>query len=385
MKAKIRKVSSSVTVAGQKLPVLSWEVKLGSSGSISTVRASTSVSILNIAGIDLDGLNSDQPTIEVRAGYDDNEQLIFAGVLDKALPTFHADTVSFTGRDFGALLADSKQMISKIDYKNKTIGQIVTNIAKQQNLTPDVTDPGIKAGADLWDENAYMPHAQPWWSILQTLARQCGYEVKVTPEKTLFFGPPDKAGGEQISVTWGAQEGDPNPLIECEGEYSPRRNGNFEVHVISYHPQRGQLIKATATSDGQSITMSSSSSKSVGSRKKKARTGGGGSNSTSTSKKPVLTFHMDGLTQEQAQERANGIAKDIAKREVILRGVLEGLPSLKVHSTLKLLGNLPLLGWDKRDFVVTEAEHSYSVPQGNSQGGGYRTSFTAMSGVQGAF
>lgn len=381
-----RNVNTAVVVAGQDIPCLSWKVVLSSNGTIATVNAETTVSLLQAYGIDLldDISATDGAEVDIYAGYDGSSTHIFGGVLDTFDPDFKSDRVKIAGRDHGAVLADSKDVVSKINYKNQTIGQIVQQIADQNGLTANDTDPGIKAGPVLWDENNYTPHPQPWWSILQHLAEQVGYEVYVTPDKELYFGPEQSAGSFEFS--WGAppDSGAQYPLIELKGSYSPRNNANFTVKVISYHPQYAQHVSGTASPSSNVLRGRRRKSKTeiVTLRGNTGRSSRGRSGSK-PSKLPTYTYRLDGLTPEQANKKAQGIADDIAKREVIIEGKLEGLPSLKIHSNLTLQEKtLPLLGFDGLDYSVSEVTHSFGMPGSGSEGG-YMTEFKAMASLGG--
>lgn len=383
----VRNVTTSVVIAGQEIPCLSWKVVLSSNATIATLNAETSVSLLSAYGIDLlnDISATDGAEVDVYAGYDGGSSHIFGGVLDTFDPDFTADKVKIEGRDHGAVLADSKNVVSKISYKNQTIGQIVQQIAQQNGLTANVTDPGVKAGPVIWDENNYTPHPQPWWSILQYLAEQVGYEVYVTPDKALYFGPEQSSGSFEFS--WGAPPGSgaQYPLKELRGSYSPRNNANFVVKVISYHPQYAQHVSSSATPSSRVLRGRRRNQKteivgsSVGNTGRISR---GGSGSTS-SKKPVYTYRLDGLTPDQADQKAQSIADDIAKREVIIEGKLEGLPGLKIHSAISLQEQtLPLLAFDGLDYSVSEVTHTFSMPQtGQHNEGGYMTEFKAMASL----
>lgn len=387
MPPRIRAVSSSVIIHGQEFPCLSWNVRLGSSGSLTTVSISTSLALLKASGLDVEAAAQEKSglPIDIYAGYEGEGEHIFGGVLDECDWDFDQDTFSIQGLDHGCVLVESKQTISKIDYQNQTIGQIVRAIAGAHGFKSAISEPGVTAGQELWGESAYVPPPQPWWSVLQTLARQVGYEVQVRPDKTLFFGPPENAAGDPVTGSWGAgveDSDDLNPIKGLRVKYSPRRNGNVDVRVISYHPQRAELVDGSASYGAiEAAIAGRKANKSATSKKKtQGRYTGQLGAQTSPSGKPVLTFHMDGLTKEQAQAKAAAIAKDIAKRQIIISGTMEGLPSMKVHSKLNLrAGLIDMMTFAGRAYTITNVGHSYNFPVGG-RGAGFTSDFTAMTG-----
>lgn len=377
----IRTVNVFTVIANQFFPVTNVEVSLGSNGSLSTVNGTSSIAMLRSRGIDIYKENQAEEgaSIDVYAGYDGNATRIFSGVLDEFELDMDNDVITFQGRDHAANMADTKEVPSGLDYKNQTIGQIVKQIAEKFELTPKVTDPGTKAGTEQYGKAAYMPHAQQYWSMLQDLAAQCGYECYVTPEKELFFGPLEKsAGGATADYTYapGPQDSD-TPIRGLKFKYQPRRNGNVDVEVVSYHPTQNKHVRGKATAKAKSANSSKAKGKFVVGKPTKgvqsAKSGG-----TKPSAKPKVVRRMDGLTKEQADAKAEAIAKDIAKRQVIVSGQVEGDETIKIHSKLKVKpGQLSVMGFDALSYFVTSVSHKFDMPSGG-EGGGYMTSITAM-------
>lgn len=376
----IREASFYVVIANQFFPCTEVEVELASNGSLSTVDGRSSLAMLRYQGIDIYGeaASKEGAAIDVYAGYDGNAERLFSGVLDEFDLDMDGDIITFSGRDHAAALTDTKDVPSNINYKNQTIGQIVEEIAKQYDLKSDVTDPGIKAGADLYDENAYMPHAQPPWNMLQDLAKQVGYECFIKPgTKELFFGPTEEAGGDEIKVIYGAkEEGSERPIRNLKITYQPRRNGNVDVEVISYHPTQAKSIKGKASAKGKRKSGKSKGKFIVGHPQKGKQTAKSGGSKPSA--KPTVVIRQDGLTKEQADKKAEAIAKDIAKRQIIIKGTIEGMTDAKVHSKLNLKeGELNIFGFDSGEYLISAVRHKLRMPQGGS-GGGWTTELTAM-------
>lgn len=362
-----RKPNCYCVIDGGYLPVLTLDLSLGSNGSLSTVRGTSSLTLLANNGIDIyaAGQMDKGASIQVYLGFDQNSKKKFSGVLDESEFDIDGDSITFSGRDNAAALTDTKEVTTKINYKNQTIGQIVTQIANVFNLTPLVTEPGLQAGPTLWDSSAYMPHGQEYWSMLQDLAEQVGYECFVTENDELFFGPTELAGGSPITVTHGSdstQTNVQNPIIKPVFLYQPRKNANIEVNVISYHPIRGQLTKSVAKGVAQPGGTGSKIGGSyvTGTSSGQTKSGGG-----QPSTKPIVVRRRDGLTQEAADALAQSMAKDIAKREIIFKCKSEGLLEARQHSPLKIVqGKVYLFGFDKRYYIIATVNHHYSMTDG---------------------
>lgn len=392
---KIRTLGTVVAIGNKELPVLNWRVSLGSYGSLATAEATTSLALLEAAGIDImkEEEKSGGVSFDIYVGYDGNFDHIFGGVFDKSEFAMHDDKVSFQARDHGAVLADTKQSIGKIDYKNKKITEIVKQFAEEHDLEADIKENDAKAGHEAWDENTLIPKPQPRWSLIQKMALKLGWEAKISPDKKLYFGPPGGGSSKEVKVHWAPSEDDKadNPLKTLDIIYSPRRNKSFEVRVYSYHPHKAEATKGISSDDSAYLKSIGVNYSSGGGKKKKksgtalgTSTGRtvknyGGQSSAKPSKKPVINVHMDGLSAEQCTQKAEAIADDLAKRQVVINCSSQGIPKLQVHSKVKLVqGQKFLFGFDKKEYVVTSVNHSFTASQGGTDGG-WTTDFTAAS------
>lgn len=385
---RARKLNSSIVLDGKEIPVLNWRASLGSQGSLGTASATTSIALLRYAGINLvtAAQKKDGASFDIYAGFEGDYQHIFGGVMDSVRLDMKADTVTLEGRDHGANLVDARMTISKIKYKNKKVSEIVKQIAEEHDLEADVEETDMMAGIEMWDSHAYIPHSQPWWSVIQSLAQQVGFEAKITPDKKLYFGPPGADSSNTFTVTWGAgpDESPEHPLIDCEIFFSPRRNKSFEVRVLSYHPQRAEMISGNGTpqdvENAQGGGQKSGTTAMGTSKGRAVKNFKGGRSSSKPSKKPVFTYHMDGLSAEQAMTKAQAIADDLAKRQVVITCTAEGIPDLKIHSKIKLRGSrIDMMGFDSREYVVTGVNHTYNMPQEGGNDGGLQTELIAAS------
>ncbi|HEY9678683.1 MAG TPA: hypothetical protein V6C76_11780 [Drouetiella sp.] len=380
--SQIRTIDCYFVFDNTYLPMLNASVSKASNGSQSTVRGKTSITMLQMQGVDIfqSAQSATGAPVEVYVVIDGQSSKLFGGTIDEFEPDFDNDSITFSGRDYASSIVDTKETTSSVDYKNQTIGQMVTNIANKFGYTPKVTDPGIMAGAQMYDDSAYMPHGQQYWTMLQDLARQCGYECFVTDNKELFFGTTDSAGGNDVTVNHAPDVSNStdveNPICDLKPVYQPGRNSNIRVIVVSHHPVKvtqrikssyqGNPFKGRAPKSNKDYLIGKSNTSGTQS----AKSGG-----TQPSDKPAVVVRKDGLTQERADALAQSIAKDIAKRQLVLKGKCPmGLPDAQVHSKLTLKeGGIDLLGFANADYVIASLDHEW-----DAESGSFVTSVTAL-------
>ena len=94
---------------------------------------------------------------------------------------------------------------------------------------------------------------------------------------------------------------------------------------------------------------------------------------------PLYSFHLDGLSAEQASMRAESIATDIAQREIIFSAVIDGIPSVLPTQKIRITGDVPAM-FSAPTFYVSGYEQTFTLPSGASQRGdvGWVTRFTAL-------
>jgi hypothetical protein len=91
---------------------------------------------------------------------------------------------------------------------------------------------------------------------------------------------------------------------------------------------------------------------------------------------PIYTFHADGLTASQAQSRAEAIAADIAKRELVATCLADVIPGMEPGQQVTLAG-LINQEFASHTYYVTAYHHRFSVGKGDSPGQ-FDTSFTML-------
>ncbi len=388
MPTLVRQPSWTVSIGGTEVPVKESEVILSASGQLATATAQCSIALMNYLGVSITSLaqSADGATFDVQAGFDGQSDHIFGGILDHCEWDLASDSVIIKALDYGVVLRDTNATVaSLLNYRNQSVGQIISTIANNNGFTPKVTDPGVKAGPFMNNENSYNPHPQPYATMIQNLAEQFGYDWYTAPDKQLYFGPEQTQGS--FEVVWGASPSDKpdNPLQDLRFLYQPRDANEFQVKVISHDPATGKLNSAHKSMNSNSLKRNKKSKSptqiiglSNGSKTSASKSGG------TASKKLTFVYRMDGLSPEACELKAQGIAKDLAKRLVVAEGCLEGLAKLKVHSELNIMqGNLDCQGFDGLSYGVTEVRHHWSPPQFGGGGTGFKTHFKALAQVDG--
>lgn len=379
----LRSGNTSVVIAGQPFPVLSWKATLANQGSMGTATAKGALSDLINSGLDI--IAASQATngaeIDIYAGYNGSSQLIFSGVVDQCDLDWDENTFEIKARDFSACLADGKQTVSNINYRNQSVASIVKQIAGQFGFKTNITDPGIPAGPLMNGENVFNPQPRNYWNLLQSLAEDVGYECYMLPNQTLYFGPEQDQG--IVTVNYGAARGSgvQNPGWGLKVTYNPRNNTNIIVRAVSVNSQTTQPVVAAATATPIPLGQG---------RKTKSSLGGGyfkpkypGRSGSVTPAKSIYYIRCPGMSVQQAQAKCQAMANNLAKHQIIVDMTIEGLPSLVLHSHVKLVqNNIDLYGFAGVDLNVAEVTHAFETPDDDASTGGYTTSFRAFGRVE---
>lgn len=384
----------SASIGGLSFTPDTYNIRGGSYGSVGTADMTTSVSALEAAGIDLPTIAMEATglvEVSISVGIDGSWTKIFGGEYEHAVWSYDEDTVNIFCRDWAGVLIDEKRVLSMVaqgivqvlapgevadpdgvSTQSQNVSQVVTAIAKQFGFTPIVdadqgTDPELSVGSFYGgddDATTFMPLPQSLWNILNRLARDTGNEVYVTPKKELVFTAPG-ANRPTINVVYKSPTMPPTgilPIRNLSVQHNPRRNMSFRVLVVSYDPSRAEATRGDAYVIGTKMPGSSGTTINPG-----LWPGTNGAIALQLKQNgqriQLYTFHLDGLTSAQAQQRALSIAQDIAKREFILSGIIDGYPDITPLQTLKIQGEISpvFLG---RDYFVSSYVHTYSMHDG---------------------
>lgn len=380
----LRTVNTSVVIAGTEFPVSKWTCTLANAGSMGTCSAGGSLSDLIDSGLDVIAASqaANGAELDIYVGYNNDNQLIFSGVVDTCDLDWDSDTWEIKGRDHSAALADGKQTMAGLNYRGQSVAQIVQQIADKFGFDTQITDPGIQAGPLMHTENSFNPQPQTYWHLLQSLAENVGYECYLLPDQTLYFGPEQEQGN--ITVNYGAERGSgaENPGWGLKASYNPRNNSNIVVKALSLNPQTTQAVSATAharqTKLGRGRRTATSKTANPGLRYPKA-----GSSGSKAPAKSILYIRCPGMTPDQAQARCQAMADNLAKHQIIVEMSIEGLPSLVLHSTVQMVETtIDLYSFAGVPLNVSEVTHSFDMPGDGDSSGGFVTSFRALAQVE---
>jgi hypothetical protein len=358
---------------------------------------------LDAAGIDLVAMAVAAPTalpLDIFLTDDDDEVTqIFGGEYLGATFDYNATSVVIHARDWSGPLVDQRRVLVSIlggntgalapseeatdgvETQNQKLSQIVTSIAKQFSLTPDLRlaqggDPDIGTIFGTTADTILTTTPQSLWAILNRMARDTGNIVYTTPQKSLVFGEPG-AGLDVIPITWMT-----NPIpdgsfgaISLALDHNPRRNLSFQVVVLSYDPTIPQVTTGRAyvigsnfaTNDNAAVKPGLWSGQQAQSILNATTSSTGKQGTNKNNKVPIYTFHVDGLTQAQVDQRAQAIAMDISKRELIGKIKMRCLPQVLPANPVSLAGQINQ-EFAAHQYFVTEYSHHYKLPVGSKVG-----------------
>lgn len=394
-------IQVTASVDGQSFLVDSAHVTSGSYGSIGHAVLCTNQGLLTSSGISLfDIASSASGSVEIDLdvtleGDDQSPQRIFSGELVDTHWRYDLDEVEIHARDWAGLLVDQKRILAKlanqivkalaplrpgqtltssgVATQNQTVGNIVTAIANEFGLTPVLNlSNGNPTYGSIYgsSDTVFTSMPQSLWSVLCQLARDTGYDVYVTPKKELVFGEPG-AGLSTLKLSYNTNPV-PDGAVPCrklEVEHHPRRNATFRVIVLGYDPARAQTVIGRANVVGSGLAgqaglrpgVTSGSSAAV-TDKALAALG----KHANVSEVPLYTFHIDGITAAQAQQKAEAIATDISKRELIMNAEFDIYPGITPTQPVSVSGSVDDFV-SGNQFYVNSYTHTFRMPRGGGR------------------
>lgn len=424
-------IAFTVSIGGTVVPCTKFSVVGGAYGSVGHATITTSFTALNSIPLNLFTLTSGSPAfVEVdisvqqapqqqstAGGYggggepapSGNTTRIFGGEYIRTEFDLDGDIVTIHARDWAGVLVDQKRILTKIgkaveqvlaplapgrvtvsgiSNENQKIGNIINSIATEFGFNPilNLSSSGLNPTVGTLygsTDQSFMTVPQSLWTIINQLARDSGYDCYVTPTKDLVFG---EAGGglDTVQMVW--NQTPQTGQIPCQNvriEHHPRRNSTFRVLVISYDPTLAQATLGRATYVGSAYAGQhglsaglNTGQAAVTADKNILALQTAGSN-IGTTQIPLYSFNLDGLSADQATLRAQSIATDIAKRELILSAVVDGLPSILPTQMIRLSGDVPD-EFSQPVYYVSAYTQTFSLPTAGSHGGGWTTRITAL-------
>ena len=393
-------IGVELQVNGTPIPVDSFTVTGSSAGATGHITAETGMTRLDAAGVDLAGLASGDTgsvPVDLAITQDGVRTQLFSGEYLSATYDYNRRSVSIHARDWAGPLVDQRRVLVNalngntgalapqeeptdgISTQNKTVSQIVTEIAQQFGLTPDLRlsddgDPDVGTVFGTTQDTILTTTPTSLWAVLTKLARETGNTVYVTPQKHLVFGAPG-AGVKPLTFSYMVNPTPPgaNAALSLSVVHNPRRNRTFRVVVLSYDPTSSTLTKGQAYAVGSNFKTTGNATVRSGlwtgaqAQSIFTATTASGDGHKKNNKIPVYTFHVDGLTEAQAQQNAQAIAQDIAKREVIARVKCRCIPGLLPNTPASLTGQISPTFANNRYFV-TQYSHHYRLPAGADDG-----------------
>lgn len=391
-----------VIIDGTELKCSHWSVNTGSFGSIGSVAITTNRKRLKAAGIKLIGLRElDRPIpIDVHVELPGQPSYqIFGGSYDYNTIDWTAEEVTIAGRDWSKTMLESE---SGLGANASDIKRVVTDLAKIHGLNPIVTDPPVQIGVKLNETQTLNMSNQSHWNMLWKLALKCGFEVRVTPHKDLYFGPPPEITSKR-ELIWKPPTAmvDATPLLSLNTKNNVHESKTFSVQVISYDHGKNQVTRGQAVVLGSDQINNSGSAfykngKIVASISNKfiksgtywaaAGSGVAATLATELQSHPTYRFYSSGLSPEEANALALNFAKQIAKREFIIQGAFRIAPSFQAHDRILLdaydhdgVTKDDLEGYGGKEYTVVQVNHRWDMPQGSGPSTqGYATQFNAV-------
>lgn len=248
-------------------------------------------------------------------------------------------TITLTGRDLTGKLIDTR---TSDRWPDQTSSQIVTTLANQVGLTPQVT--ATKTPAGQYYNNAYSQLAReiPMWDLICLLAQHEGFDAYVKGT-TLYFGAPQNANDPNpyaVNFGYDTQGRKWSNVIELELERALTLAQDITVTVKSHNYQSGSVVTAVATRKGTGKII--------------------GAQLSTTAQNYVL--RIPNLSQAQAQQRAETYLADITKHDRVVSGAAEGDATLEPHTrAVRLQGTKT--SWDQLYFLDFVG-HKFSFERG---------------------
>jgi phage protein D len=298
------------------------------------------------------------PKNPLNYGINDLVQLI-DGTMDTARWDFDntGEYVTLNGRNVVGKMIDAK-ITDK--FPNQTASSIAESLADKYSLSKMITPTTTLAGTYYSKSSAMTGDSETTeWDLLQYLAQQEGFVVRVK-NNTLMFGAYSDITGyegvEPIVYTWGYD------VEKLEIERSPHAARDIVVKVISYdrrtktriyETKRGKTETSTSTSDTRVVaTADSTTERSLG-------TG----NQVGRKEQYVETYTIPGLTRDQAQKKAQAIYEQLSRSQLIGQIDCAGNTDMAIDRLIQIQGiGLGL----QNNYYLNKVSHKFDIDNGYS-------------------
>jgi phage protein D len=251
--------------------------------------------------------------------------------------------MTLTGRDLTAAMIDAK---SDQKYPNLTSSQIVTRLASQYGLTPNVTATKTKVGVYYDIDHVVVTAERSIWDLLSYLAQREGFQVGVTGN-TLNFGP-RPTDTQPYVIQW--QEPQPIPSANVT-DIRFSRNLTLARDVVVKVRSWNMAQKAAYT---KTATIKHAAG--------------------SPGQPQVYSYVIPGLTPDQCQQKAQSLAHSISQHEAKFSADLPGDIEPLTSDTLEVQGTGTVYDQIYYPSTITR---SMRMPTAPGDEGGFRMSIDA--------
>ena len=260
--------------------------------------------------------------IQVALSGDDWTSLIIGEVDHIQYHPVHG-TIELEGRDLSARLIETKTQEA---FQNQTASEVATTLAQRHGLTADVTKTTTLVGRYYEADHAHVTlgefsNTTTEWDLLVYLAQREGFDVYVKGT-TLYFHPQvEEKDADPYVVNLSFNNGVPRMnVVSLNMERSLTVAKDVQVEVTSWNSRHERAFHKTA--------------KATGAKSANANSFVNG-HATNTQK---YVFVRPNLTEEQAQDLANKLTKEITLHERVVQVDMPGEIALTPRDMVKLQG-----------------------------------------------
>jgi phage protein D len=323
--AGVRQPRAAVKLNGVVVPGwVSWEVDNNVFRAADTFRVSFAVSELpadrNAAWIaaqseiDVEIFATEKPSDPANYSPTAADRLIHAQTDDVSLEPAQG-TIELSGRDLTARLIDTK---TSENFSNQTASQVATTLAGRRGLKPVVTATSTKVGNYYTQDHVDVSQERSEWELLVKLAEYEGFDVFVAGDE-FHFQPKPKEGGDHYAVVW---------VPADDSAAHPNLNTTTLSLSRSLTIAKGVTVEVRSWNAKQKKAFTASWPKAA-----KPTKPGQSNNKTQT-----YRFTVAGLTQDQADKRAQQLYAQIVQHMVSLTADLPGDSILDCDKTIQVRG-----------------------------------------------
>lgn len=347
---KVRQIASRLSLNGVEVPFFSCEINSNAFYSADTFSVVFAMSAMPDP---YNGIKwwADQKSIEVSISIgliDQNIEdwrTLIVGTVDRLSVRLAKFEVSIEGRDYTSKFIDRK---TNEKFTNMTTSQVATLLANRRGLTPVVTATKTQVGGITKWDHAHVTDERTEWDLLAYFAGLDGFQVYVTGNELHYEPALDPTVTDQYLIRWV----DPGELA-----YPQSNTSDDIVFERDLTLARGVTVQVISYKDGKTYkaTYPTNSARGI-------------APGQSTSRRQVYEIKRNGLDQNQAQQLAQKIHREITVHEMRMSCSMPGDNSLMPNTIVRQEGTGS--GFDQLYYVD-------SVRRSLSFEGGYTMSLTA--------